>query len=74
MIKNKKNKKFKHDVNFIYDHVIIFEPCLIVANHKLKFELDSAAWFIFYKRKGWLIHLNPKSYKFFILAASDFGI
>ena len=26
------------------------------------------------KRKGWLIHLNPKSYKFFILAARDLGI
>ena len=25
------------------------------------------------KRKGWLIHLNPKSYKFFILAARDLG-
>ena len=64
--KKKKTEKIKHDVNFIYEHIIIFEACLTVANHKLKFELDLIARFISdKKKKGWLIHSNPKSYKVF---------
>ena len=27
---NKKTQKIKHDVNFIYEHVFIFEPCLTI--------------------------------------------
>ena len=50
-IKKKKTEKIEHDVNFIYEHVNIFEPCLTVANHKLMFELDSAARFISDKKK-----------------------
>ena len=50
----KKTENIEHDVNFIYEHVIIFEPCLIVADHKLMFELDSAARFISDKKK-WLV-------------------
>ena len=38
-----KKEKIKHDVNFIYQHIIIFEPCLTFADHKLKIELDSTA-------------------------------
>ena len=41
----------EHDFNFIYEHVIIFEPYLTIADHKLMFELDSAALFISDKKK-----------------------
>ena len=27
---NKKTQKIKHDVNFIYEHFFIFEPCLTI--------------------------------------------
>ena len=50
-LKKKKTEKIKHDVNFIYEYVIIFEPCLTVADHKLNFELDSVARFISDKKK-----------------------
>ena len=41
----------EHDFNFIYEHVIIFEPYLTIADHKLMFELDSATRFISDKKK-----------------------
>ena len=51
-IKKKKDKKIEHDVNFICEHVIIFEPWLTVADHKLMFVPDSAARFISDKKKS----------------------
>ena len=46
--------------------IIIFEACLTVANHKLKFELDSAARFISDKKKRLVDSFKSyKSYKVF---------
>ena len=47
----KEKKKIKHDVNFIHEYGIIFELYLSDEN-KLKFELDSTAWFICEKKKN----------------------
>ena len=48
----KKTEKIEHDDNFICEHVIIFEPCSTIADHKLMFELDSATRFISDKKKS----------------------
>ena len=59
----KRKEKIKYDVNFIHEDVIIFELCWSDEN-KLKFELNSIAWFIYDKKKYSSVHLNPKSFNF----------
>ena len=68
---NKKEKKSNMMLIFFMNKLLYlsYVKQLLIINSSLSWTHKLNSFMI--RRKGWLIHLNPKSYKVFNLAASD---